>query len=161
MQFISMDLICPFASSSNGHWYTLTVTFTLTGWYSLGTSKPKISTEVVQTFVDGIYAKFGGSVKILFNNSTEFKNQLFTYITIQLGAECKVYLPLYHSQSNGTIEVFHNIFKACMSKQTKFLNGIKCSFSLLCMQFLQNEHSNESPFFSCLVGILLCHWILS
>ena len=32
-----------------------------------------------------IYSEFGGSEKILFHNGTEFKNQLFSAVTKQLG----------------------------------------------------------------------------
>ena len=71
---------------------------------------------MVQAYVDEVYAKFGGSVKILSDNGIEFKNQLFMDVATQLHVELKVYSPPYHPQSNGKIEGFHNFLKACMSK---------------------------------------------
>ena len=35
-------------------------------------------------------------MKILSDNGTEFKNQLFTNVATQFGVECKVYSPPYH-----------------------------------------------------------------
>ena len=40
-----------------------------------------------------IYAKFGGSLKILSDNGTEFKNKLFENIAKQLGVKYKKYTP--------------------------------------------------------------------
>ena len=52
--------------------------------------------EVVQAYGDDdVYAKFGGSSKILSHNGTEFKNCLFTNVTTQLGVEHKVYSSLF------------------------------------------------------------------
>ena len=45
--------------------------------------------------MDEVYAEFGRSLKILSDNSTEFKNQLLTDVATQLGEECKVYSPHY------------------------------------------------------------------
>ena len=50
------------------------------------------------------YVKFSGSVKILSNNKTEFKNQLLTNMATQLGEEHKIYIPPYHPQSNGRMK---------------------------------------------------------
>ena len=71
---------------------------------------------VVQAHTDEVYAKFGGSVKILSDNRTELKNQSFTNVATQLGVENKVYSTLYHPQSNERNQGFHNFLKACMSK---------------------------------------------
>ena len=77
MQFISMDLIGPFDPSSNGHHYTLTVICMLTGYMFCIPLKTKTASEVVQAYIDGVYAKFEESMKILLDNGTEFHNQLF------------------------------------------------------------------------------------
>ena len=41
----------------------------------LYTSKTKTAEEVLQVYVDNVYSKFGGSIKILSDNGTEFKKQ--------------------------------------------------------------------------------------
>ena len=61
----------------------------------------KTATEVVKAYVDNIYTKFGGSNKILSDNGTEFKNELFTKVADKLGVEFKIYTPPYHPQSNA------------------------------------------------------------
>ena len=78
--------------------------------------KTKTASEMVQAYINEVYTKFGGSIKILSNNGTEFKNQFFIDVATQIGVECKVYSSPYHPQSNGRIEGFHNFLKACMSK---------------------------------------------
>ena len=102
MEFISMDLIVEFhPPSSKGHRYALTVICMLTGYTFCIPLKTKTPAEVPNSYVDNVYAKFGGSLKILSDNGTEFKNQLFTDVTTELGAENKIYTPPYHPQSNG------------------------------------------------------------
>ena len=148
MQFISMDLIDPFDPSSNGHHYTLTVICMLTGYTFCIPLKTKAASEVVQACIDEEYAKFRGSMKILSDNGTEFKNQFFMDVATQLGVECRVYSPPYHPQSNRRIKGFHNFLKACMSKHvSKSLEWDKV-IPLACTayNFLPNEHSKESPF---------------
>ena len=46
---------------------------------------------MVTAYVDNVYAKFGGSKKILSDNGTEFKNQLFEKVAKELGVEFKCY----------------------------------------------------------------------
>ena len=41
--------------------------------------------EVIQAYIDNVFAKFGGSLKILSDNGTEFKNKLFEQIAKELG----------------------------------------------------------------------------
>ena len=96
-----------------------------------------------------IYTKFGGSNKILSDNGTEFKNELFTKVADELGVEFKIYTPPYHPQSNGRIEGFHNFLKACISKHISPNMEWDDVVPLACAayNFLPNEHSRESPFF--------------
>ena len=117
MQFISMDLIGEFhPPSAKGHRYALTVICMLTGYTFCIPLKTKTAAEVVKAYVDHVYSKFGGSIKILSDNGTEFKNELFTNVAKELGVRYKIYTPPYHPQSNGRIEGFHNFLKACLSK---------------------------------------------
>ena len=96
-----------------------------------------------------VYSKFGGSIKILSDNGTEFKNELFTQIAKELGVEYKIYTPPYHPQSNGRIEGFHNFLKACLSKHVSSRLEWDDVVPLACAayNFMPNEHSKESPFF--------------
>ena len=62
MQFISMHLIGPFELSTDGHLYVLMVICTLIG-YTFCILLRQTVTNVVQTYVDKVYAKFWGSSK--------------------------------------------------------------------------------------------------
>ena len=88
----------------------------LTGYTFCIPIPSKKASDVVTAYVDNVYAKFGGSKKILSDNGTEFKNQLFEKVAKELGVEFKCYTAPYHPQSNGRIEGFHHFLKACMSK---------------------------------------------
>ena len=87
MQFISMDLIGPFDPPSNGYHYTLMVICMLTGYTFCIPLNTKTASKVVQVYIDEVYAKFGGSMKILSDNGTEFKNKLFTDVATELDVE--------------------------------------------------------------------------
>ena len=69
-----------------------------------------------------VYSKFGGSEKILSDNSTEFKNKLFKEVTNQLGVKYKAYTPTYRPQCNSKIEGFHKYLKSCIAKH--IINGM-------------------------------------
>ena len=117
MQFISMDLICEFhPPTSKQHRYVLMVICMLIGYVFCVPLKTKTSEEVIQTYIDNVYAKFGGSLKILSDNGTELKNKLFEQIAKELDVEYKLYTPPYHPASNGHIEGFHAFLKTCIAK---------------------------------------------
>ena len=74
MQFISMDLIGEFhPPTSMGKKYALTVICMFTGYVFCIPLKTKTAEEVLQAYIDNVYSKFGGSLKILSDNGTEFK----------------------------------------------------------------------------------------
>ena len=149
MEFISMDLIGSFPESSRGNCYALTVICMLTGYTFCIPIPSKSADDVVRAYVDNVYSKYGGSRKILSDNGSEFKNQLFTKVATELGVEYKCYTPPYHPQCNGRIEGFHSFLKACMSKhiaphrEWDEVTGLACA----AYNFFPNEHSRESPFF--------------
>ena len=149
MEFISMDLIGDFIPSSKGNKYALTVICMLTGYTFCIPIPSKRASEVVTAYVDNVYAKFGGSKKILSDNGTEFKNQLFEKVAKELGVEFKCYTAPYHPQSNGRIEGFHHFLKACMSKHiSKTMEWDEVvHLATAAYNFFPNEHSRESPFF--------------
>ena len=87
-----MDLIGEFYPPSKlGYKYALTVICMLTGYVFCVPLKSKQASEVIQAYIDNIYAKFGGSLKILSDNGTEFKNKLFEKIAKELGVKHKIY----------------------------------------------------------------------
>ena len=117
MQFISMDLIGEFHSpTSKKYRYALTVICMLTGNVFCIPLKTKTAEEVIQAYIDHIYSRFGGSLKILSDNGTEFKNKLFEQVAKELGVDYKLCTPPYHPASNGRIEGFHAFHKACIAK---------------------------------------------
>ena len=77
MQFISIDLIGEFhPPTSRKHRYALTVICMLTGYVFYVPLKNKTAEEVTQAYIDNVYSKFGGSLRILSDNGTEFKNRV-------------------------------------------------------------------------------------
>ena len=88
MEFISMDLIGElYPPSKAGHKYALTVICMLTGYVFCIPLKTKQANEVLQVYIDNVYAKFGSSLKILSDNGTEFKIHLFETIAKELGVK--------------------------------------------------------------------------
>ena len=73
-----MDLIGEFhPPMTKGKRYALTVICMLTGYVFCIPLRTKTAEEVLQAYIDNMYSKFGGSVKILSDNGTEFKNKIF------------------------------------------------------------------------------------
>ena len=108
MQFIPMDLIGEFhPPTSKKNRYALTVICMLTGYVFCVPLKTKTAGEVIQACIDNVYSKFGGSMKILSDNGTKFKNRIFEQVAKELGVEYKLYTPPYYPASNGRIEGFH------------------------------------------------------
>ena len=150
MQFISMDLIGEFhPPTSKKHRYALTVICILTGYVFCVPLKTKTAEEVIQAYIDHVYARFAGSLKILSDNGTEFKNKLFEQVVKELGVQYKLYTPPYHPASNGHIEGFHAFLKACIAKHVAPQLEWDVLIPLACAayNFIPNEHSKESPFF--------------
>ena len=145
-----MDLIGEFHSpSKKGHRYALTIICMLTGYVFCVPLKTKTASEVIQVYIDNVYAKFGGSHKILSGNGMEFKNQLFENIAHESGVQYKKYTAPYHPLSNGKIEGFHNFLKACLLKHVSSKLEWDDVVPLACAayNFMPNENSRESPFF--------------
>ena len=150
MKFISMDLIGEFhPPSSKGNRYALTVICMFTGYTFCIPLPDKKAETVLKAYMDHVYCKHGGSLKILSDNGTEFKNKLMEEVSKELGVEYKVYSPPYRPQSNGRIESFHYFLKACIAKHITPQLEWDDVVPLACAayNFFPNEHSRESPFF--------------
>ena len=121
MDFICMDLIGKFhPPTSRGHCYALTAVCMLTGFTWCVPLKTKTAEEVSKAYMDHIYSNFGGSIKILMDNGTEFKNKLFKEVVKKLGMEFSIHSPPYRPQSNGKIEGFHRFLKTCIGKHINY-----------------------------------------
>ena len=150
MQFISMDLIGEFhPPNSRKHRYAFTVIHMLMGYVFCVPLKTTTAEEVIQAYIDHVYSKFGGSLKMLSDNGTEFKNKIFEQAAKELGVEYKLYTAPYHPASNGRIEGFHAFLKACIAKHVMPQLEWDVLVPLACAayNFIPNEHSRESPFF--------------
>ena len=101
MALISMDLIGEFhPPSSKGDRYALTAVCMLTGYTFCILIKNKTAEEIVMAWRNHIAFPFGVCRKLLMDNGTEFKNDLFSRVTKELGVE-KIYIPL-HTDSSQT-----------------------------------------------------------
>ena len=97
MDFIYMDLIGEFHPSTRcGHHFALTACYMLTGFTWCIPLKTKTADEVVTAYKNHIACPFGGSVKILMDNGTKFKNKLFKEVVAKLGTEMSIHLPPKH-----------------------------------------------------------------
>ena len=124
MDFICMDLIGEFHPPTRcGHHFALTACCMLTGltWYV--PLKTKTADEVLTAYKNHIACPFGGSMKILMDNRTEFKNKLFKEVVTKFGTEMSIHSPPYRPQRNGKIEGFHRFLKACIMKHINY--GLK------------------------------------
>ena len=121
----------------------------LTGYVLSVPLKIKTSEEVIQAYIDSVYSKFGGSLKMLSDNGTKFRKKMFEQISKELGLEYKLYTPPYHPASNGRIERFHAFLKSCIAKHVAPQLKWDVLIPLACAayNFIPNEHSKESPFF--------------
>ena len=149
MQFISMDLIGEFyPPTSRKHRYALTVICMLMGYVFCVPLKTKTAEEVTQAYIDNVYSKFGGSLKILSDNGTEFKHKVFEQVAKELGVEYKLYTLPYCPASNDRIEGFHAFLKACISKHVTPQLEWDDLVPLACAayNFIPNKQSKESPF---------------
>ena len=116
-----MDLIGEFhPPTSHGHHYALTAVCMLTRFTWCIPLKTKTAEEVSKAYLDHIYSNFEGSVKILMDNGTEFKNKLFKEVIEKLGTEFSIHSPPYRPQSNGRIEGFHRFLKTCIGKHINY-----------------------------------------
>ena len=150
MDFICMDLIGEFhPPTSCGHCYALTAVCMLTGFTWCVPLKTKTAEEVAKANMDHIYCNFGGSIKILTNNGTEFKNKLFKEVVSKLGTEFSIHSPPYRPQSNGKIEGFHRFLKTCIGKHINYrLEWDELTpMATACYNFFPNCSARESAFF--------------
>ena len=101
MDFICIDLIGEFHPPTRcGHHFALTAYCMLAGFTWCVPLKTKTADEVVTAYKNHIACPFGGSVKILTELRTEFKNKLFKEVVAKLGTEMSIHSPPYRSQED-------------------------------------------------------------
>ena len=150
MDFIAMDLIGEFhLPSSQGNRYALTGVCMLTGFTWCIPIKSKKATDVARAYMQHVYSILGGSTKILTDNGTEFKNEVFREVLQKLGTEKLIHSPPYRPQSNGRIEVFHMYLKACIAKHMR--NGLEwdqiMAMATAAYNYFPNMSAKELAFF--------------
>ena len=146
MEFMCINLIGEFhPPSSKGNRYALTAVCMLTGFTFCIPIKSKSAEDIITAWRNHISFPFGVCRKLLTDNGTEFKNQLFDTIAEQLGMERKIYTPPYRPQSNGQIEGFHNYLKACLAKhisRNREWDDVT-PLATASYNWLPNQHSRE------------------
>ena len=150
MDFIAMDLIGEFhPPSSQGNRYALTGICMLTGFTWCIPLKSKKASEVSRAYLQHVYSILGGSTKILTDNGTEFKNEVFKEMLQKLGTEKLIHSPPYRPQSNGRIEGFHHYLKACIAKHMHA--GLEwdevTAMATTAYNYFPNMSAKESAFF--------------
>ena len=111
--------------------------------------KNKSAVEIMTAWRNHIAFPSGVCRKLLMDNSTKFKNDLFSRVTKELGVDRKIYSPPYRPQSNGSIEGFHKFLKSCLAKHISRLREWDnvVPIATASYNWLPNQHSKESPFF--------------
>ena len=119
MQLICMDLVGPISPvTSRGNHFILTCIDMLTGFTIAVPIKDKTANTVCDAYRAHVYCIFGGSARILTDNSTEFKNEQMDELCKQLNVK-RVYSPVYTPEANGRLEAWHRFFKACVAKHIR------------------------------------------
>ena len=135
-------------ASSKDNRFTLTAICMLTGFTFYIPLKSKHAEDMINAYINHICCPFGPSKKILTDNSTEFKNKLWTEVFNKLRTEQK-FTPIYSPQCNGRIEGFHKFLKATIVKQLE--NHVEWNDlvwkAAAAYNFFPTESSGSAPFF--------------
>ena len=111
--------------------------------------KEKSAENVIQSYLSGILAHKAGTVVILCDNSTEFKNEVLNEVYDKLGIKM-LFSILFHQQGNAKVENVHNFLKLTL---TKFLDSSDLEwdellpFTCYCYNIYPSSNATESPFF--------------
>ena len=148
MHTISIDLIGELPETFEGHKYALTAIDMLTSYVWAVPIRDKTANSVIWALQKNVF-KMGTPIRILSDNGTEFKNQLFANVCKQLGVKHHITTPPYHPQSNGKLEGFHYFLKTCVGKfitdEIEWDEVI--DLAATAYNALPTEYNTESPFF--------------
>ena len=103
---------------------------------------------MIKAYINHICCTFGPSKNILTDNSTKFKNKLWTEVFEKLRIEQK-FTPIYSPQYNGRIKGFHKFLKATIAKQleTRVEWDDLVWKATAAYNFFPTESSGIAPFF--------------
>ena len=146
---IAMDLVTDFTESNKGNKHILTIIDLLTGWLEAIPIPNKSADTITKAFIRHYLLRHLCPQFILSDNGTEFKNQTFDRVTINLGIE-RIFSAPYHPQSNGKPETFHKFLKPtlkkmCAEDQDNWDDYIKQVLGTY--RGVPNLTTGESPFF--------------
>jgi hypothetical protein len=151
MEMLCCDLIGEFhPPTPRGNRYAFTAICMLTGYVFCIPIENKTAQCVTKAYLREIYAKFGGSRRLLTDNGSEFINKVFKSMCEQLDIQ-HVTSPVYRPQSNGRIEGFHRFLKLCVSKlvtQNKIYWDEAVHQATAAYNFFPCQSSKESGFFA-------------
>ena len=127
----------------------MTIIDHLKGWPEAFPIPNKSADTIVTTLMNHYLPVHMCPRYILSDHGMEFKNNLMDQVLQQLGID-RIFSALYHLQSNGKLEIFHEYLKATLKKLCekdpanwdKYINQVLASYRIT-----PNLATAESPFF--------------
>ena len=149
MTVLAMDTIgCLPITSNSSRWVLMDICLH-TSYVFAVPMKETIAESIVQHYLSGILTHRGGSVTILSNNGTEFKNEMLNEVCDQLGIK-RLFTNPFCPQGNAKVENVHNFLKRSL---TKFLDNNNLvwndliPFTCYCYNIFPGSNGTKSPFF--------------
>lgn len=115
MQVVGMDLIGPFAESSQGNRYILTIIDHHSGWGEAYPIKNKTNHSVWTAFANNFIPRHGIPEILITDNGKEFTAKAWCDYLKEIGIDHRRTTPV-HPQSNGKVERFNRTFKETLAK---------------------------------------------
>ena len=148
MAVLAMDTIGHLRVISREHWWALTAIFMHMSYVFARMMKERSVENVVHAYLSGIFTHKVGSIVILSDNGTEFKNAVFTDAYEQCGMKILYSNPFY-PQGNSRADNVHNFLKRIL---TKFVDSSNSeldellSFACYCYNIFPSTNGAEPPF---------------
>ena len=145
---LAMDAIGHLPVTSKGNGQALTAICLHMSYMLVVLMKKRSAENIVQAYLSGILANKCGSVAILSDNGTEFKNNVLNKVCDQSGIK-RLFSNPFYPQHNAKVENVHNCLKRTL---TKFLdNNLKWNeflpFACYCYNIFLSSTDTKSPFF--------------
>ena len=160
MVVLAMDTIGHLPIISKGKRWALRAICLHTCYVFAVPMKEKSVESVVQAYLSDILALKGGSMVILSDNGTEFKNKVLNEVCDQSDIK-RLFSNPFHPQDNAKMENVHNFLKRTL---TKFLDNSNLKwdellpFACYCYNIFPGSNGMESAYFLMLrqdpVGIM-------
>ena len=149
MTLLAMDTMHHLPITFKGNRRALTAIYLHMSYVFAVLMKEKSAKNVGQDYLSGILANQGGSVAVLSDNGTEFKNKVLNEVCDQLSNK-RLFSNLFHPQGNAKVENVNNFLKRTL---TKFLDNSNLNwdellpFACYCYDIFPGSNGTESPFF--------------